>query len=149
MLVRDVMSTDIVTAQPNTPITDVAKEMKDHNVGAVILMDGGRPAGIVTDRDLVIHHLAMGHNHECPVLEAMTPDRPIAGLVTIAPNMDLLDAAQELGRRKVGRLPVVENNQVVGILSAGDISKELKRAMDGLLGEGEKAADAQGPALRP
>lgn len=96
MQVREVMSKNVVTATPQTPIGQVA----------------------------------------------MTADRPIAGLVTITPDTDLLDAAAQLGQRRVERLPVVEQGRVVGILTAGDVSKELRRALDGLLGEGAKAADA-------
>jgi CBS domain-containing protein len=142
MLVRDLMSADVATATPETPITQVAKLMKDRDVGAVAILHGDQPAGIVTDRDLVLHHLAAGHTHECPVKEAMTGDRLLAGLATVPPAMDILDAAEELGRRRVGRLLVVEDGHLVGILSAGDLSSRLRRAVDGLLGEGEKAAAA-------
>ena len=51
----------------------------------------------------------------------------------------MLEAAQELGRHKVGRLPVVEGGRLVGIVSAGDLAKQLRKALDGLLAEGEKA----------
>jgi signal-transduction protein with cAMP-binding, CBS, and nucleotidyltransferase domain len=146
MFVRDVMHTDMVTASPETPISEVAKMMAGSNVGAVLIMDHGDLAGIVTDRDLVIKHLAVGHNRECPVKEAMTPERPIAGLVTIGPDMDILEAAQELGRRHVGRLPVREDGRLVGMLSAGDITHILHQSLDGLLAEGEKASNAAGPA---
>ena len=141
MRVRDVMTTSLVTASPNTSITDVARMMADRDVGAVIITDNNnQPSGIVTDRDIVVQHLAKGHTKDCPISEAMTSNRPIMGLVTVEPDMDILDAARELGRRKVGRLPVMENGRLVGILSAGDISQELRRALDGLLAEGEKAA---------
>lgn len=143
MLVRELMETDVVTATPGTSIAEVAKLMRGNDVGAVIVVeDGGALAGIVTDRDLVLKHLAEGHTRDCPVSEAMTSERPIAGLVTIGPDMSIEEAARELGRRKVGRLPVVEGGRVVGILSAGDITKALRRVLDSLLAEGEKASDA-------
>ena len=105
----------------------------------MVIVEGGRPVGIVTDRDLVLEHLAKGHTQEHPVREAMSGGGPLARLVTIAPDLDVLQAAQELGRHKVGRLPVVEGDRLVGMLSAGDITKQLRRALDGLLAEGEKA----------
>lgn len=143
MLVRDLMETDVVTATPKTPITDIAKLMKSKDVGAVIVLDdGGDLAGIVTDRDIVLKHVAEGHMRECPVQEVMTAERPIAGLVTIGPEMDIEEAARELGRRKVGRLPVVDGGRVVGIVSAGDITKVARRTLDSLMAEGEKASDA-------
>ncbi len=139
MRVRDIMNTDVATATPGTSIGEVAKLMADKDVGSVVIVEGGRPSGIVTDRDLVIDHLAQGHTQDHAVREAVSGGNPLTGLVTVTPDMDLLEAAQELGRHKVGRLPVVQGDQLVGILSAGDVSKQLKKALDGLLTEGEKA----------
>jgi CBS domain-containing protein len=139
MLVRDVMNTDVVTATAGTAISEVAERMAARDVGAVVIVEGDKPVGIVTDRDLVVDHLAKGHTQDHPVREAMSGGGPLSGLVTIAPDLDVLVAAQELGRRKVGRLPVVEGDRLVGILSAGDLAKQLRTALDGLLAEGEKA----------
>jgi len=139
MQVRDVMNTDVVTAEWGTPIGQVAKLMVDEDVGSVVIVEGGKPVGIVTDRDLVVEHLAKGHTQDHAVAEAMSGGGPFSGLVTIAPDLDVLEAAQELGRHKVGRLPVVEGDRLVGILSAGDLAGQLRKALDGLLAEGAKA----------
>ena len=151
MLVRDVMNTDVVTAERGTPIGQVAKLMADEDVGAVVIVEGGKPVGIVTDRDLVVEHLAKGHPQDRPVQEAMSGGGLLSRLVTIAPDLDVLEAAQELGRHKVGRLPVVEGGRLVGMLSAGDLAKQLRKALDGLLAEGGKAeqeAEREAPARR-
>ena len=58
MLVRDIMNTDVVTATAETAIGQVAKLMADQDVGSVVILEGGKPVGIVTDRDLVVDHLA-------------------------------------------------------------------------------------------
>ena len=105
----------------------------------MVIVEGGQPVGIVTDRDLVLEHLAKGHTQDHPVREAMSGGGRPARLVTIAPDLDVLEAAQELGRHKVGRLPVVAGGRLVGIVSAGDLAKQLRKALDGLLAEGEKA----------
>jgi len=139
MQVRDIMNTEVATATAETPIGQVAKLMADQDVGSVVILDGSRPVGIVTDRDLVINHLAKGHTQEHAVREAVSGGGAFSGLVTIRPDLDVLEAAQELGRQKVGRLPVVEGDRLVGILSAGDLAKQLRGALDGLLAEGEKA----------
>lgn len=139
MKVREIMNTDVATASSSTSIGDVAKMMADKDVGSVVIVDGGKPVGIVTDRDLVVDHLAKGHTQDHTVKEAMSGGGLLGGLVTVSPDMDVLEAAAELGRRKVGRLPVVEGDRLVGILSAGDLSKQLRKALDGLLAEGEKA----------
>ena len=139
MQVRDMMNTDVVTAEPDTPIGQVAKRMADRDVGAVVIVEGTKPVGIVTDRDLVVEHLAKGHTQDHPVQEATSGGGLLSGLVTVAPDLDVLEASQELGRHKVGRLPVVAGDRLVGIVSAGDLAKQLRKALDGLLAEGEKA----------
>jgi len=139
MRVRDIMNTDVVTATAETAIGQVAKLMADQDVGSVVILEGGKPVGIVTDRDLVVDHLAKGHTQDHAVREAVSGGGALSGLVTVKPDMDLLEAAEELGKRKVGRLPVVEDDRLVGMVSAGDLSKQLRKALDGLLAEGEKA----------
>jgi CBS domain-containing protein len=139
MRVRDAMNTDVVTATAGTAISEVARLMAERDVGAVVIVEGAKPVGIVTDRDLVVEHLAKGHTHDHPVREAVSGGGPLAGLATVRPDLDLLEAAQVLGRHKVGRLPVVEGDRLVGMLSAGDLAKQLRKALDGLLAEGEKA----------
>jgi CBS domain-containing protein len=139
MRVRDIMNTDVATAAPGTPISQVARLMADRDVGAVVVVEDGKPVGIVTDRDLVVDHLAKGHTQDHAVQEAVSGGGVFAGLTTVAPDLDVLEAAQELGRHQVGRLPVVEGERLVGIVSAGDLAKQLRTALDGLLAEGEKA----------
>src|SRR4051794_7725855 len=104
MRIRDIMNTDVATATPGSAISEVAKLMADKDVGSVVIVEGSRPVGIVTDRDLVLDHLAKGHTADHPVREAVSTGSPLTGLVTVSPDMDLLEAAQELGRHRVGRL---------------------------------------------
>jgi len=139
MRVRDIMNTDVATATAGTSISEVAKLMAAQKVGSVVIVEGGKPVGIVTDRDLVVDHLAQGHTSDHAVREAVSGGGAFSGLVTVAPDLDILEAAQELGRHKVGRLPVVEGDRLVGLVSAGDLAKQLRDALDGLLAEGEKA----------
>jgi CBS domain-containing protein len=141
MLVQEVMNTDVVVAAPDTPALEVARLMAEHGVGTVVIVEDDRLIGIVTDRDIVLQHVAKDYPPGRSIRDAMTRGDPASGLVTIAPDMDLLDAAWEMGRQRVGRLPVVEDGRLVGILSAGDVARELHRALDGLLAEGEKAAE--------
>jgi len=133
------MNTDVATATAETTVGQVAKLMADKDVGSVVIVEGGKPVGIVTDRDLVIDHLAKGHTQDHAVREAVSGGGPLSGLVTVKPDLDIMEAAQELGRHKVGRLPVVEGDKLVGLVSAGDLAKQLRDALDGLLAEGEKA----------
>ena len=114
MRVRDIMNTDVATAAPGTPISQVAKLMADRDVGAVLIVEDGKPVGIVTDRDLVVDHLAKGHTQDHRVLEATSGGGLLSGLTTVAPDLDVLEAAQALGRHKVGRLVRIAAKVVTG-----------------------------------
>ncbi|MHB0868910.1 MAG: CBS domain-containing protein [Chloroflexota bacterium] len=142
MKVAEVMTRDVVTAQPDASIREVAELMASKNVGTVIITDGGgRLQGIATDREIVTDCLAKGCDPSSSrIQEIMTGEMPGGmGLATASPDMDILDAARELGMRKVRRLPVVEDDRVVGIVSEADLAGPVKEAIDGLLKELAKA----------
>lgn len=74
MKVQDIMSTEPNTVTPDTPITEAARMMKDHNIGMlpVVATEGSRRlVGVVTDRDITIRHVAEGHLSDCPVRETI------------------------------------------------------------------------------
>ena len=143
MRVADVMTTDVVTACTDATIRDVADLMARHNVGTVIITDGdGRLEGIVTDRKLVTDCIAKGCDIDrSRVDQIMTGRLPgDMGVVTVSPEMDILDAAKMFGQSHVRRMPVVEDGgKVVGVLSEADIADEIKDAVSGLLEEISKA----------
>ncbi|MFH8409288.1 CBS domain-containing protein [Streptomyces sp. NPDC018019] len=118
--VREIMTGAPVTVGPDTPVTDVARRMRDEDIGAVLVAEGGRLAGLVTDRDLAVRILADGGDvRGRSVREACSTD-----LVSVAPD-DAVHRAVHLMRTKaVRRLPVIEDGQVVGVVSLGDIALE-------------------------
>jgi CBS domain-containing protein len=118
MEIRDVMTESVVTAPPDCPVRHVAELMRERNVGSVVLVDGeGRPAGFVTDRDLAVSVLADGRD----------PDEPVAGhasapVVTGAPDMAVEQAAELMVRHGIRRLPVLDGDAMVGILTLDDLA---------------------------
>jgi len=138
MRVADVMTKDIVTACPEATVKDVANLMQRHNVGTVVITDGGgKLQGIVTDRKLVTECVAKGCDpNSSKIGDIMTGRMPGPGLVTATPDMDVIDAARKLGESHIRRMPVVEDGgKVVGIVSASDLAEEVMEAVDGLLEE--------------
>lgn len=118
--VRDVMTKHPMKLEGSAPVSEAAKRMRDADIGAVVVEDGGKVVGIVTDRDIAVRAVADG-------LDAKrTPLANICSktLATMSPEDDL-DRALELMREKaVRRVPVVESNgSVVGILSLGDVAR--------------------------
>lgn len=118
MQLREIMTPGVVTARQDAELGAVAALMRDRNVGSVVVCDhDGRPAAMVTDRDLAIRGMA----EQRPLAE------PIAGhasrpLVTGEPEMDLEEAAALMVQHRVRRLPVVEGDELVGIVTLDDIA---------------------------
>jgi CBS domain-containing protein len=109
------MSRDLLTVEAGLPVVAVAKRMVDRNVGAVLVLEDGRLAGIMTERDLM-RAVAAGLRDETIVGECMTvhPD-------TIAPDDTIEHAAVLMIHGGYRHLPVVEGDDVVGVLSIRDL----------------------------
>ncbi|MBZ9645619.1 CBS domain-containing protein [Streptomyces sp. PSKA30] len=129
-MVRDVMTAPPVEVSPHAYVADVARRMRDEDIGAVVVTEDGHPRGLVTDRDLTVRILAEGGD----VAGKRVQEACSAELVTVTPD-DPVDRAVDLMREKaVRRLPVVdpERDCVVGIVSLGDLAVE--RDPDSALG---------------
>lgn len=118
MLVRDIMTTHISTASPDTPIHQVAKKMRDLNIGSVPVCNReNEPIGIVTDRDIVIRGVVEGLDTSDSVEKVMS-ERPIH----VSPDTHVHEAARIMGENQIRRLPVVENGKIVGMVAIGDLA---------------------------
>jgi CBS domain-containing protein len=103
----------------STPLSDVALMMRDADIGEVLVADGDRLCGLVTDRDIVVRALASGNDPQTTEVDAIcTHD-----LVTLAPDDTVDDALDKMSRSAVRRLPVIDHGRAVGIVSLGDISQ--------------------------
>ena len=118
MKVRDIMTTDVATATPDTTLEDIATMMREEDTGAIPVLDGDELVGIITDRDIVIRCIAEGKD---PV-ETTVGDVLTEGLETIEPDADVQHAHSLMSRRQVRRLPVVDDGEFIGIISIGDIA---------------------------
>lgn len=117
------MSFEPNTVTPDTPITEAARLMKDHNVGMlpVVASEGSlQLVGVVTDRDITIRHVAKGYLSDCPVREAMT-DR----VSTCAADENIERVMSLMAKEQVRRIPIVdERGNLVGVMSQADIVLE-------------------------
>jgi len=110
------MTAGVVTAAPGASAVSVAQLMREHRVGSVVIVDpGGSPVAMVTDRDLALRVFAAGVNGASPVGEHAS--RP---LVCGEPAMELDEAAALMVQHRVRRLPVVEQGNLVGIVTLED-----------------------------
>jgi CBS domain-containing protein len=117
MEIREVMTASVVTADPATPVREVAALMRERNVGSVVLVRDGEPAGIVTDRDLALGVLADGRSPEDHAIDHAS--RPV---VTGAPGMDVAAACELLVQHGIRRLPIVDGDRLTGIVTLDDLA---------------------------
>jgi CBS domain-containing protein len=144
MKVRAIMTAKVATASPKTTIDEIATMMRDEDTGAIPVVDDGELVGVITDRDIVIRCIADGED-----AAKMTADEVLsARLETIEPDAEVEEAARLMARSQVRRLPVVENGQLVGMVSLGDIAVKASdsRAGEALeeVSHGVKASQAKG-----
>jgi len=116
--VEEVMTPNPTTLPASATVTSAARTMRDNDIGDVVVLEESKPCGIVTDRDLVVRGLAAGKDPENTMLgEICSRD------LTTVSRKDLVDDAVKLMREKaLRRLPVVDNETVVGVVSIGDLA---------------------------
>ena len=120
MKVTDIMTSEgLATATLDTTLAEIAARMRDENVGAIPIVDEDEKlAGIITDRDIVVRGIAEGEDpDECTAEDILSEQ-----LHTIHPQADLEEAAELMARHQIRRLPVVEDEVIVGMISLGDLA---------------------------
>lgn len=117
--VADVVTPNPVAIGATGTVRDAAELMRAGGVGDVVVVEDGHLVGIVTDRDLVVRVLATGGSPEDPVRRACSSD-----LVTVSPTDTIERAAELMREHAVRRLPVVVGEDLVGIVSLGDLAVE-------------------------
>ena len=115
-----IMNNSIVSVDSSVSATDAAKMMEDTDVGAVIVLENGSPIGIVTDRDFAIKITAHSYPIDTPVRRIMS-----SPLISIDSNSDLWMASDLMSSRNVRKLPVIDDDKVVGIVTSSDIVKHI------------------------
>lgn len=119
-----VKGSQVVSIGPDATVFEAIRTMVDHNVGALVVMEGGRIVGILTERDYLRRVALEGRSSRTTaVREIMTRD-----VVVVTPDRDLEEAMAVMTERRVRHLPVLEGGRLAGILSIGDVVKHLSAA---------------------
>jgi CBS domain-containing protein len=119
--VGEVMTADPISVRPGTSLAEVARLMRDADTGAMVVTDdAGRLTGLVTDRDIAVRAVAEGRD----ITTATVGDIATGDLATLAPSDTVDHAVRLMRQRAVRRLPVVENERPVGVVSIGDLAVE-------------------------
>jgi len=123
MRVRDLMTDAVRTATPSTRLEDVARLMRDEDIGSVPVAENEKLVGMVTDRDIVIRGLAEGASLEgkC-VRDVMSPQ-----VLYCHDDQTVEDVLKNMGEQQIRRLPVVDKDKrLVGVISIGDLSTRAR-----------------------
>lgn len=111
------MSNDVECCTLVDNVFEVSRKMRNLNVGAIPIVDGEQLVGMITDRDIVIRGIA-GKKPPSSKVETIMSDE----IISVSPDTSAKEAAQLMAKHQIRRLPVVENNKLVGIISLGDFA---------------------------
>lgn len=117
--IRESMTKELVTISSTQSIQEAAELMSSQNIGSIPVVDGGQVKGIITDRDITLRSTAEGKASDTKVADVMS-----SNLVTGTPDMSSEEAAQLMASNQIRRLPIVENNQLVGYVALGDLATD-------------------------
>jgi len=115
--VGDVMTPKVVTEDEETPVTIISADMEVSGIGSVVITKEGKPVGIITDRDIAIKVIMKNRRpKEVKAKEIMS-----SPLITIGPDASIEKACALLAERSIRRLPVIDDDKLVGIISVRNI----------------------------
>ncbi|WP_308910499.1 CBS domain-containing protein [Pseudokordiimonas caeni] len=132
MKINQVMHAGVDWVSPETPLSAIAKVMRDHDIGAVPVGEKDKLVGMITDRDIVCRALAEGRD----ISKLKARDVMTKGIVYCRTDEDVEDAIHLMEQKQIRRLPVIDKNKrMVGMLSLGDISHRVGHELSGELAE--------------
>lgn len=119
MQVREIMTKDIVIADTNDTVIDVAKLMAHHNIGCIPVTENGEKVlGVITDRDIVVEMAKHSYDPYNTLASTIMSDN----VYFVRPDVDVKFAFDLMKRQQVRRLPVMENGKILGMVSLGDLA---------------------------
>lgn len=122
MKVSEFMTKDVASLKREDTVEHAAQLMKEYNVGSIPVVSENKIVGIVTDRDIALRSAAEGENAQRQKVKDIMSSNPVVG----KPDMDVHEAASLMSDRQIRRLPIVDNDNLVGIVSLGDLAVEPK-----------------------
>ena len=117
---RDIMTKSVIAVDSSITANEAAKMMEDVKVGAIIVMENNTPMGIITDRDFAVKVVAHAYPITTPVKQIMSTP-----LIAIGPDESVWMVADLMYARGIRKLPVIEDDQVIGIITSTDLVNRL------------------------
>jgi len=120
ILVKDIMSKSLISADPSTTVFQIAQLMEKGGVGAILVKKDGEPAGIITDRDFAIKITTQKLSSDTSIDKVASYP-----LEKIESNESIVAAASIMSSKKIRKLAVIENSKVIGIITSTDLVNQL------------------------
>ncbi len=118
--IKKLIDNSIMSVNSTVPAFEAAKLMENSNSGAIVVLENQVPVGIVTNTDLTVKIIAHSYPTDTPIRRIMS-----SPLISISPETDINTAAELLSSRKIRKLPVIDDDEVIGILIASDIAEHI------------------------
>ena len=118
--IREIMTADPRTVETGATVAEAAREMRDGDVGSVVVIENGAVAGIITDRDIAVRVVAQGLDPDATRVSEVATMRP----VTLTVDQSVDDAIRLVREQNVRRIVVLQDNRAAGIVSLGDLAIE-------------------------
>jgi len=117
LIVKDLMSTNVVSIDSEASVKEAASKMAQQEIGSLVVEEQGKPVGIVTERDLLSRVLALGRNADATQIKTIMSKPLMCG----QPGMDVTEAARFMVARNIKKLPITQDGHLVGILTLTDL----------------------------
>lgn len=122
MPVQDLATSEVVTVEPDTPVSEVAQTLDEENVGSVVVTKSGKAVGVLTDRDVAVRVAAEERDAANTTAEEVMSEEPL----TVSPEDGFADAARKMRDNAIRRLPVVDDEgDVHGIITSDDMTAAI------------------------
>ncbi len=118
--VKDIMTKAVISVDVATTVSDAAKIMEEKEIGAIVVTENNTPVGIITDRDFAIKVVAHAYDPTSPVRMIMS-----SPLYSISPEESVRMIADFMYTRGIRKLPVIDNDKVIGIVTATDLVRQF------------------------
>ena len=122
ILVKDIMTKAIISVNTETTVFQVAKMMEQSGIGAVLVKKGGNLSGIITDRDYATKIVSHNLSSDTPVATIMS-----SPLITINYNESISAAAERMTDKKIRKLAVTDNGNIIGLVTSTDLVTQLAK----------------------
>ncbi len=117
ILVREAMTKTVKTVSGDIPVSEAAKTMEKNNIGSVVIVKGKSPVGIVTERDITYRVVALDKKPSTVKVSKIMSK----SVRTIGPNTTITEASKIMAKYNIRRLPVIEDKNLIGIITNKDI----------------------------